>query len=88
MPKKVRDLVIGANRGPFLTNEPSNDGAELEKAEGLSLTTTPKGKEKFGRHWKRYWFVYMVGNTIFLAIFLPILYVLSRIRQNFCRTIS
>lgn len=74
MPKKVRDLVIGANRGPFLTNEPSHDSAELEKADGLSLTSTPKGK-KFQRHWKRYWFVYLVGNTIFLAIFLPILYV-------------
>lgn len=80
MTKKERDLVLGANRGPLLTSEPST-GVDLEKTEsagGMSLTSQPTGKEKFRRHWKRFWFVYSVGNIIFLAIILPILYVFFR----------
>lgn len=79
MTKKERDLVLGANRGPLLTNEPST-GVDLEKTEsagGMSLTSKPKGKEWLRRHWKRFWFVYFIGNIIFLAIILPILYVFS-----------
>lgn len=72
--------MLGANRGPLLTNEPSNNSAELEKVEsagGLSLSRPLTRKEKARRHWKRFWFVYLIGNTIFLAIFLPILYVFA-----------
>lgn len=78
----TKDLVLGANRGPLLTSEPATS-VDLEKTEsagGMSLVN--KGPW-LRRHWKRFWFVYSVGNVILLAILLPILYVffLFRIDQ-------
>lgn len=33
----------------------------------------PTKKQKLVRHWKRFWFCYLVGLVVFLAIFLPLL---------------
>jgi hypothetical protein len=65
---------LGVHRGPLDTA--GLDDAKLEKVEtagGLSLATTQTRKEKFARHWKRFWCCYLIGNVIFLAIFLPVL---------------
>lgn len=65
---------LGVHRGPLVPD--GVDGAKLEKVEtagGLSLATTQTRREKFARHWKRFWCCYLIGNVIFLAIFLPVL---------------
>lgn len=66
--------ILGTHRGPLALDE--NDARELEKLEsagGLTLSRASTRGEKLRRHWKRFWFIYLVGNIIFLAIFLPIL---------------
>ncbi|KAJ5145355.1 hypothetical protein N7448_002747 [Penicillium atrosanguineum] len=79
MPGKEGKFVLGSNRGPLLTSNAENQfsASELEKIEsagGLSLHKVPTRKEKLQRHWKRFWLFYCIGNVIFLAIFLPILF--------------
>ncbi|KAJ5557969.1 hypothetical protein N7535_009462 [Penicillium sp. DV-2018c] len=66
--------IIGGNRG-FLNPNPTPDElAELEKiGSSVSVSTNPK-KDKFRRHCRRFWFVYLIGNVIFLAILLPIFF--------------
>ncbi|KAJ5920988.1 hypothetical protein N7466_009314 [Penicillium verhagenii] len=68
--------VLGANnRGPFLTPGDGGQGLEkLDSAGGLSLARTPTRSEKLRRHWKRFWLIYCTANVIFLAIFLPIFF--------------
>lgn len=64
---------LGVHRGPLAI---AVDDPKLEKVEtsgGLSLATTQTRKEKLARHWKRFWCCYLIGNVIFLAIFLPVL---------------
>lgn len=71
--------ILGAHRGPLAQDE--NDARELEKLEsagGLTLSKVSTRGEKIRHHWRRFWFFYLVGNIIFLAIFLPILWVISR----------
>lgn len=66
---------LGVHRGP-LPPAGLDDTAKLEQVEsagGLSLATTRTRKERFSRHWKRFWCCYLIGNVIFLAIFLPVL---------------
>ena len=67
---------LGIHRGPLVPAGP-DEGAKLEQVEsagGLSLATTNRTrKEKFSRHWKRFWCLYLIANIIFLAIFLPVL---------------
>lgn len=73
-PKDTAKYILGSNRGPLLTPGDPDQGLEkVESAGGASLTRTPTRTQKIRRHWKRFWFVYCVGNVIFLAIFLPIL---------------
>lgn len=64
---------LGVHRGPLVGGEePKLE--QVESAGGLSLATTHRTrKEKLKQHWKRFWFLYLIGNIIFLAIFLPIL---------------
>ncbi|KAJ5626275.1 hypothetical protein N7510_002584 [Penicillium lagena] len=70
---------LGLHRGP-LPAKGVDDSSQLEhvtSAGGLSLETRQlKRKEKLQRHWKRFWCVYLVGNVIFLAIFLPIFFLI------------
>ncbi|KAL1850049.1 hypothetical protein Plec18170_007146 [Paecilomyces lecythidis] len=74
---KASKYVIGANRGPLAP--PSGDqesdiaGAEyIEAADGASTKT--KGK-KVKRHFRRFWFCYVLLAIILAAILLPILFV-------------
>lgn len=66
---------LGGYRGPLATGH--YETSELEHVEsvgGVSLAITPQTrKQKMVRHWKRFWCCYLVGNIIFLAVFLPIL---------------
>ena len=67
---------LGVHRGPLAPA--SLDGSSklehVESAGGLSLATTNRTrKAAFARHWKRFWCCYLIGNVIFLAIFLPVL---------------
>lgn len=74
MAKTKKDYVIGAHRGPLFSRAEGDQGlTRSESAGGLSLTKTPTRGEKWRRHWRRFWLVYLVGNVIFLAILLPIL---------------
>lgn len=70
---------LGVHRGPLLGAH--DEGSKLEQVEsagGVSLATTHRtAKQKIARHWKRFWCCYLIGNIIFLAVFLPILYVVS-----------
>lgn len=67
---------LGVHRGPL--PPPGIEGStkleEIESAGGVSLATAPlTRKQKFARHWKRFWFVHLIANIILLAILLPIL---------------
>lgn len=76
MPSSEKYVLGANNRGPLLTPGDGDQGLEkLDSAGGRSLTRTPTRTEKIRRHWKRFWLFYCIGNVIFLAIFLPILYV-------------
>ncbi|KAJ5202100.1 uncharacterized protein N7498_006763 [Penicillium cinerascens] len=79
MPGKEGKYILGANRGPLLTSDAENQmsESELEKVQsagGMSLTRVPTRKQKLQRHWKRFWLFYCIGNVIFLAIFLPVFF--------------
>ncbi|KAJ5288763.1 hypothetical protein N7478_001793 [Penicillium angulare] len=70
---------LGVHRGPLVPTG-VGDASKLEKVEtagGLSLATTQSRKEKFSRHWKRFWCCYLIGNVIFLAIFLPVFFLVA-----------
>ncbi|PLN86851.1 hypothetical protein BDW42DRAFT_198335 [Aspergillus taichungensis] len=70
--------TLGTHRGPLALDE--NDARELEKLEsagGLTLSRASTRGEKLRQHWKRFWFIYLVGNIIFLAIFLPIFFLIA-----------
>ncbi|KAJ5638863.1 hypothetical protein N7528_001253 [Penicillium herquei] len=74
MSLKGLKYILGTNRGPLLTPGDASENQGLEKAGGLSLVKTPTRTQRVRRHWKRFWCVYCLGNVIFLAIFLPILF--------------
>jgi hypothetical protein len=71
MPKGTK-YIIGGNRG--LINPEPDDLAKLEKVESSVSSNTKKNR--FRRHCRRFWCIYLIANVIFLAILLPILYVL------------
>ncbi|KAJ0419468.1 hypothetical protein BJY00DRAFT_314070 [Aspergillus carlsbadensis] len=70
--------VLGAYRGPIA----GTDGVEIEYVESVpgdvSLVEDPKSKkskkQRFRRHCARFWCCYLFWNVIFLAIFLPIFF--------------
>lgn len=66
---------LGVHRGPLVGQGEETKLEQVESAGGLSLVTTTNRtrKEKLKRHWRRFWCLYLIGNIIFLAIFLPIL---------------
>lgn len=78
---KAAKYALGMHRG-ILPSKGVEDGEEnAELAKGLSLEPTPTTRSmKMKKHLGRFWCCYLIGNIIFLAIFLPILYVAS------CRT--
>ena len=70
MAQGTEKYIIGGNRG-FLNPGP-DELAKLEKVESSMSSNTKK--EKFRRHCRRFWCIYLIANVIFLAIFLPVLY--------------
>jgi hypothetical protein len=72
MAKEEDKYIIGGNRG--LLHPGPDDLAKLEQIE--SSTRSATRKDKFRRHCRRFWLCYFIGNVIFLAIFLPVLYVM------------
>ncbi|CAP92632.1 hypothetical protein N7489_008432 [Penicillium chrysogenum] len=71
--------TLGIHRGPLISKD--DDGAQLaqvESAGGLSLETRKlKRSEKFQRHWKRFWCLHLLVTIIFLAIFLPVFFLVA-----------
>ncbi|OOQ84520.1 hypothetical protein PEBR_29860 [Penicillium brasilianum] len=67
---------LGVHRGPLPTgNDEVTKLEQVESVGGVSLATTHRTrKQKMARHWKRFWCCYLVGNIIFLAILLPIFF--------------
>jgi hypothetical protein len=72
MAKEAEKYIIGGNRG--LLHPGPDDLAKLEQIESSTRSATKK--DKFRRHCRRFWLCYLIGNVIFLAIFLPVLYVM------------
>lgn len=70
MAKEADKYIIGGNRG--LLHPGPDDLAKLEQIESSTRSATKK--DKFRRHCRRFWLCYSIGNVIFLAIFLPVLY--------------
>ncbi|KAK9857522.1 hypothetical protein MYU51_021045 [Penicillium brevicompactum] len=70
MAQGTEKYIIGGNRG-FLNPGP-DELAKLEKVESSMGSNTKK--EKFRRHCRRFWCIYLIANVIFLAIFLPVFF--------------
>lgn len=69
---KAGKYALGAYRGPL--EQQHGDGSKVAHVE-LTDSSTLKGNGKIRRHWIRFWCCYLIGAIIFLAIFLPLLYV-------------
>lgn len=77
---KAAKYTLGLHRGPLPPPNATGDDLEaLEHVETAKTITLEKIQrtptQKLARHWKRFWCCYLFWNVIFLAIFLPILYV-------------
>ncbi|KGO69854.1 Protein of unknown function DUF3712 [Penicillium italicum] len=64
---------IRGHRG--IVNSESDETAKVEKV-GSSVISTSK-KNKFRRHCRRFWCIYLIANVIFLAIFLPVFFLVA-----------
>ncbi|KAJ5981847.1 hypothetical protein N7522_013475 [Penicillium canescens] len=73
MAKEEDKYIIGGNRG--LLYPGPDDLAKLEQIE--SSTRSATRKDKFRRHCRRFWLCYFIGNVIFLAIFLPVFFLVA-----------
>ncbi|KOS45630.1 hypothetical protein ACN38_g3480 [Penicillium nordicum] len=72
MALSIGKYTIGANRG--LLKPESDESERLEKVE--SVTSTSK-KNRFRRHCRQFWCIYLIVNVIFLAIFLPVFFLVA-----------
>ncbi|KAJ6018619.1 hypothetical protein N7499_010189 [Penicillium canescens] len=71
---------LGIHRGPLFSKNVDEGSklAQVESAGGLSLATRELNrKEKFARHWKRFWCLHLFVTIIFLAIFLPVFFLVA-----------
>ncbi|KAJ5861872.1 uncharacterized protein N7529_009182 [Penicillium soppii] len=71
---------LGIHRGPLVSKnvDEGSQLAQVESAGGLSLETRKlKASEKFQRHWKRFWCLHLLVTIIFLAIFLPVFFLVA-----------
>ncbi|CAI7649557.1 uncharacterized protein N7487_007138 [Penicillium crustosum] len=72
MAPSIGKYIIGGNRGLL---EPDSDESErLEKVGSVSSTSK---KNRFRRHCRRFWCIYLIANVIFLAIFLPVFFLVA-----------
>lgn len=69
--------AIGANRGDLEASKAAGaEGAEIERIEDVAAgEKKPNKRQRFKRHLARFWCCYLLAGIIFLAIFLPVLYV-------------
>ncbi|KAJ5970047.1 hypothetical protein N7501_006295 [Penicillium viridicatum] len=68
----IGKYIIGGSRGLL---KPESDEAErLEKAGSVSSTSK---RNKFRRHCRRFWCIYLIADVIFLAIFLPVFFLVA-----------
>ncbi|KAJ6140378.1 hypothetical protein N7471_006864 [Penicillium samsonianum] len=65
--------IIGGNRG--LLSPESDESGKLEKV-GSSVSSNSK-RNRFRRHCRRFWCVYLIANVIFLAILLPVFFLVA-----------
>ncbi|CAG8185366.1 unnamed protein product [Penicillium olsonii] len=68
--KDSHKYIIGGNRG-FLNPGP-DELAKLDKVQS-SMSSNSK-KDKFRRHCRRFWCIYLIANVVLLAIFLPVFF--------------
>ncbi|GAB1213865.1 hypothetical protein ATERTT37_003018 [Aspergillus terreus] len=80
-PKETK-YVLGTNRGPLTESDEEKQAASAPAGDAL---TAPGKKQKFRRHWARFWCCYLVGAIVFLAIFLPIFFTV--IFQAICQNV-
>ncbi|KAJ5951618.1 uncharacterized protein N7479_010031 [Penicillium vulpinum] len=73
MMKGMGKYIIGANRQLLIPE--SDESGKLEKV-GSSVSSTSK-KNKFRQHCRRFWCIYLIANVIFLAIFLPVFFLVA-----------
>ncbi|EYE91632.1 DUF3712 domain-containing protein [Aspergillus ruber CBS 135680] len=79
--------ALGVHRGPFAPKE-SLDGNDLQHVETADTITLENIKrtptQNLRRHWFRFWCCYVFWSIIFLAIFLPIFFLICipAISQN------
>ncbi|KAJ5749341.1 uncharacterized protein N7511_011037 [Penicillium nucicola] len=69
---------LGIHRGPLFSKDV--EGSKLAQVEsaGHSLAARELNrKEKFARHWKRFWCLHLFVTIIFLAIFLPVFFLVA-----------
>ncbi|KAJ5209896.1 Protein of unknown function DUF3712 [Penicillium cf. griseofulvum] len=71
--KGMGTYIIGDNRG--ILNPECDESGNLEKV-GSSVSSTSK-KNRFRRHCRRFWCIYLIANVIFLAIFLPVFFLVA-----------
>ncbi|PYI22815.1 hypothetical protein BO99DRAFT_467211 [Aspergillus violaceofuscus CBS 115571] len=65
--------ALGTHRGPLPSEGVDNE--HLEKTKSISLEPGKRTRgQRLRRHWRRFWCCYVVGSIIFLAIFLPIFF--------------
>ncbi|CAI7596966.1 unnamed protein product [Penicillium glandicola] len=65
--------IIGATRG--LLNLTPNEPRTPEKVE--SSVSSMSKRKRFRRHCRRFWCVYLIANVVFLAIFLPVFFLVA-----------
>ncbi|KAJ5413581.1 hypothetical protein N7465_005886 [Penicillium sp. CMV-2018d] len=68
----IGKYIIGGSRG--LLKPESDESERLEKAGSVSSTSK---KNKFRRHCRRFWCIYLIADVIFLAIFLPVFFLVA-----------
>ncbi|KAJ9388412.1 hypothetical protein DTO063F5_2743 [Paecilomyces variotii] len=77
MKDKESKYVIGANRGPLAATlgDKESEVAGAAYVEGADGTSTHAKGKKIKRHFRRFWFCYVLLAIILAAILLPILFV-------------
>ncbi|CAI7578426.1 unnamed protein product [Penicillium discolor] len=68
----IGKYIIGGNRGLL---KPESD--ESEKLEKVGSMSSASKKNRFRRHCRRFWCIYLIVNVIFLTIFLPVFFLIA-----------
>ncbi|KAL4899245.1 hypothetical protein BDW74DRAFT_183988 [Aspergillus multicolor] len=71
--------TLGASAGPS-RSQVKGKGTEIEHVEAVPYSTErqkPKKRQRLKRHIAKYWCCYLLAGTIFLAIFLPVFFLIA-----------